>query len=816
MTVEMSAPSLPVAYIDIDGIRINEMHGYRYRMDCSTIRDSITPIGNDRNVSFVVDKYDQIISSMTVEVRSVDGDRLIEDTNILHYDDYKDNIKAAIQLKDLIEEGKEYNLILILNMADGKEIYYYTRIVQNDKANSREKLEFVFDFNRKSLSKDYIRELSAYMEPDGEADNTDLGHVDIHNSMDQLTWGNIDTAVMLKTPQATIREIGDTMASIELRYRLSTTYEHKTRYYNITEYYRIRKTEQRFYLLSFSRQMNEIFIMEKNSCDGDRIAMGIQSRDGALMESEGGEIAAFENEGRLYSYNNADNKLIRVFAFFDGPEDDIRSSYRNSNVKILDVEENGNISFLVYGYMNRGIHEGEVGVEVYYYDSVVNTVEERVFIPYYKSAAILKVDMEKLSFLNAGGDLFLFVDGVIYKVIPGMMDKSVIAENVNEETFYVSGSQQTIVWQDPHESDSGHFDRLYVMSLVNGDVRSVEAGRDEYVKPIGFMNDDLIYGICRQKDMFRNRLGDVILPMNRVIIRSTEGEILKEYAEEGVYVTSGLIEGNQMTLKRAELSEDSGFLSEIEDDHITSNAEIKEGRNVFVYRNSDYFGHIRDIKVKSEIDVKSLKLLTPGEVLYEGGRTLELESKELKNRFFVYGDGEMTGIYDKAAAAVESAYSIRGTVMDIYGNEIYRRGETLPRNQIMAIHEEKTTESKDSLAVCLDTMLSLEGVSRNTEYMLQRGETAYQILEDNMGDVYVLNLTGCNMDMMIFYVNQDIPVLTYLSDDTAKLIIGFNEQNIVLMDPDEGTIYKMGRKDAREFFESNGNHFLTFARKSSE
>lgn len=813
MTVDMSEPGLPLVYISIDDIKVNEMHGYLTPMDCSTLRDTVTPVGADRNVSFVIDKYDAGILDMKMELRSADGSRLIEDTDILHYSDYSDHIDLSVQLKDLIDEGKEYNLMLILGLLDGREAYYYTRIVQNESADAAEKIDFVLDFCNKSFDKNNVRELSTYMEPSSDSDNSTLGRVGIENSMDQLTWGPLKDPGIVGEPSVFIREIGDTMASVELRYVVREGPAGKdVRYGNVSEYYRIRKTDTRFYLLSFSRNLNEIFVMDKANCEADKINLGIQGDAPKIMESEGGEMIAFENEGRLYGYNVADNKFIRLFAFFDSASDDLRSRYRGSDVKILSVEENGNVSFIVYGYMNRGIHEGHVGIEVYYYDSLLNTIEEQAFIPYDKSAEILKCDMDRLSFLNAGGDLFIFLDGVIYKIIPRLLDETIIARNVNEDTFYASDSQNVIVWQEPDKSKGEElFDELSVMSLTRGETNVVKSGAGEYIRPIGFMEDDLIYGECRQGDLIYGELGDVIFPMNRVIIQSDTGEILKEYDEEGVYVTSGVIEGNQMTLHRAVRQEDDGSLTETDDDHITSNVEAKQGKNTVNTVKTDEYEKITQIKLKSEPDIKSMKLLTPKEVLYEGGRDIVLESSEVKDRFLVYGDGDIVGIYDKPAKAVAYAYSIRGTVMDMYGNEIYRRGETVPRNQIMAITERSTTDTKDSLTVCLDTMLSLMGVSRNTEFMLQSGQNAYDILGNNLENAYILNLTGCSLDVALYYVNRDIPVLVYMDDKTAMLVTGFNEQNIVVMDPTEGTIYKIGRKDAAELIEDNGNRFLTYA-----
>ena len=815
MTVDMTEPSLPVAYIDYDGTYVNEMHGYLTKMDCSTLRDSVTPIGDDREVRFKIDKYGQTISSIKIEVRSADGNRLIEDTQVLRYNDYKDYTECTVELKDLIDKGKEYNLIIVVTLIDDRTVYYYTRVIQNENANPSDKIAFVTDFNNKTFSKDNIKELSAYMEPNSEGDNTTLGVVTIHSNMNQLTWGNL-TPRIKTLPSITIEEIGDTMSSLEMKYVVSVVENRTEHFYNITEYYRIRVTSQRNYLLSFNRKMDEIFIMDKSSFANDKIGMGIQSEEIQMMESEDGEILAFENDGRLYCYNATDNKLERLFAFYDTPSDDYRSRYRGAEVKILDVEENGNVAFLVYGYMNRGVHEGEVGVIQYYYNSQLNTIEEQVFIPYYGSQDILRCDIETLSYHNTAGDLFVFIDGVVYRIQAGTREVQVIADNINEDTFFVSKSAKTFVWQDKDEADENNItSNLTVMSLTNGQTEYVEKNRFEYVKPMGFMNEDLIYGISYEDDLIRNKLGDITIPMNRIVIQNDAGDILKEYNFDDIYVTGGEIEGNQITLHRAK-KDDSGRLIPIVDDHITNNTEVDPGKNTIEYANTEMYERITQIKLKRIVDTKSLKMLTPREVLYEGGRNVEITNTETKDRFLVYGDGEIVGIYDKVAKAVDSAYEIRGTVTDINGNEIYRRGETVARNQIMAITEDHVTDTKDSLAVCLDAMLKLQGISRNTEYALSTGTSVYDILNANLSDAYILNLTGCTMDMMLYYVNKDIPVLALMNDGSAMLIIGFNEQNIVVMDPERGEIYKIGRNDSREMFESNGNRFMTYAIKNNE
>ena len=812
MTVEMKEATLPLAEVIINEQKINEMHGYTRKMDVSTIRDSITPIGEDRALTFAVEKFDQDISAVSFEVRSSDGERLIENTQVFNYEEDHKTIKATVNIKDLIEENTEYNFVLILQCADGNDVYYYTRIIQNEEAKTAEKIAYVLDFHNKTFNKDAAKELSVYLEPNSEGDDTTFQRVTIHSSLNQVAWGDMRVREVGE-PSITICEIGNQTASICLDYIVNIVDGKVSNHYKIKEFYRIRYTTERFYLLAYDRTMNEIFTMGKESFANNKIVLGVQNNDSQMMESDGGNILAFANEGRVYSYNVTENKLARLFAFFVEDDYDKRTIYGQSNVKILNVEENGNVLFMIYGYMNRGTHEGEVGVEICYYNSVLNMIEEQIFLSYDKSPQILNADIEKLAYVNMSGDFYVFMDGDIYRVdISNQTYKRIVA-GLNEETFYVSNTNKMVVWQE--ENDPNVSRSLVLMNLNSEETTKIESKNSEYIKPIGFMNEDLIYGIANESDLIRNRLGDTIFPMKRVVIQSESGEVLKDYQMENIYVTGGKIEANQITLTRIKKGEEDENFTEIEDDQITNNVMTETGSNHIVTAVTNLHETIFQIELKKEVDTKTLKFLTPKEVLYEGGRNVELKQEEKSERFFVYAQGNIQKIYVNPAAAVKFAYDNMGTVVDNWGNEIYRRGELSTRNQIMAIKEESVTEEKNSLAVCLDTILKYQGISRNTEYMLERNESVHQILEDNIRNADILNLTGCSVDTILYYVNKDIPVLAYLNDGKAVLIIGFNEQNTVLMDPETGTIYKKGMNDSRTFFEENGNRFITYIIKEN-
>ena len=131
----------------------------------------------------------------------------------------------------------------------------------------------------------------------------------------------------------------------------------------------------------------------------------------------------------------------------------------------------------------------------------------------------------------------------------------------------------------------------------------------------------------------------------------------------------------------------------------------------------------------------------------------------------------------------------------------------------MAIEGVPVTEEKNSLAVCLDSIFSYEGIMRNSDYLLAQGKTVQEVLEENLENAQVLDLSGCTLDSVLYYPDREIPVLAILGDGSAVLIIGFNETNVVLMNPETGTVYKMGMNDAAQWFEETGCHFLSYVKK---
>ena len=806
MTMEMAPATLPMITMESGGVACNELHGNTVEMDVAYQKDCITLLGEGRQANFTVDTFGREITGISTEVRSIDGSRLIENSEVTGWKANGKSFSVSLTLKDLIDTNTQYSLTLILELEGEQKVYYYTTILWNDDVHISEILEFATDFHGKLYDKEMAKELTKYLESNSKlTDNGTFHKVNIHSSFQQITWGSLEP---VQEDAASIRltQISGNVASLLMDFVVSTGEGKNKIYYNVEEYYRVRYTSERMYLLDYERTMTQIPDTTRMYAN-DKILLGITDENVDMMESADGNTVVFSDMGQLLSYNAATNGLTVIFSFYDKDNADRRTLYDNHGIKILDVDEGGNVKFAVYGYMNRGRHEGETGIQIISYDNSLNTIEEEVYIPYSKSYAVLKDEMEQLLYRNRQQHVYFFLENGVYDVDLENRSAEQLVSIRQDDSLQVSENHEIIVWQEG--DDINHSNQLNVRNLNTGEQTVIRAEDGEAIRPLGFMGEDIIYGVARESDIRTENSGQIFYPMYKVCISNSSGNNLKEYGQDGIYIVDCAIEGNQITLSRIQRSE-NGSYQEILDDQIMNNVEEEPGQNKVVTADIDIYERYVQIQTKTTIDTKTIKVLNPKEVVFEGGRELTLDAVSEVSRYYVYNAYGVQGIYSAPGKAVKEAYDSSGVVTNDRGITVWLKGNRVSRNQIMAIKEESVTDQKNSLTVCLDNILRHAGITRNTEYDLAQGKTAIQILEENMTGVQVLDLSGCSLDAVLYYVNQDIPVLAILEDGEAVLVTGFNEFNVVIMEPSTGKLYKKGMNDATTWFAENGNHFISY------
>ena len=808
MTSEIASATFPTITTVVEGMEVNTLYGYTYDMEAQFMRDTITPLNEDRKLTIYVEESDLKVKEISYQVRSLDTKRLVEDNKVENYVKTGENIQAEIPVKDLIDKETEYILTIVLHCEKNKTLRYYTRIILAQNQHVLEQIQFAKDLQAKIYDREkiYSEEIIKYLESDASGDNSSFHYVDIHSSYDQVTWGELQVEIETE-PIPQIKEMSDTIGTIYFDYMVSITEQNgEKRFLNVEEYYYVRYTENRMYLLDYERFVNEIFTPVRNRFEGKNIYLGILGEHVDYEENMDGTIVSFVQENTLWQYNNNTDRIVKVFGFHNNDIQDLRDNYDQHEVKIVDMDENGNVQFMVCGYMNRGRHEGETGIAMYYYDSMINCIEEEVFLPTTKPYQMIKEDIGQLVCVNRSSEMYLYMDESVYKIDLTTHTYEVIVSGLGSGTYTISKDNIMFAWQE--ELNPYYSKTIQVLSLMDGDSYQVQAGADECIAPLGFMEQDLIYGIAKEQDVNYDVSGAMRFPMYSVCIRNKDN-IEIEYGREGIYIMSATIKDNVIQLERCQRVGD-GTYKTVEGDSIMNNDEM-EKVNVEL---SSFVTEVnkKEIKLSLAYDISGSKpkLLTPREVIFEKTRNVVIEEKkdEEADYYYVYARYGLMGIFTDGSQAIETAKKYSGVVLNKNQNYIWEKTKRQIRTKINQV--EASAEGESSLSVCLTQLLKAGGYTVDAKPLLQQGEPILSILNKYVeGDV--LDLSGLSVDEVLYYVSRGYPVLAVLGENKGVLIVGYDEFNVLIMDPANGGVaYKKGLNDSREYFENNGNNFISF------
>ena len=404
--VEMEAAVLPVLYMQEGDILINPMFGNKTQMDGTTVRDHLTLLPTDRNLKVAVDTKGQEISSVIYTVKNTDGTEIVENSAIRNFSEDNGYQKADVHLDTPILLNQEYILEFQIELESGESAYYYTRLVQRSGVTMTDYLEFANMFYQTCLDKSAAESLSDYMESNSSNANDSFQNVDIHSSVDQISWGNL-APQLVKTGVPRVNEINETTASISVDYMISSTDDDgNVEYYTVTDFYRMRRASDRVALLDFERSATQVFDADLPVLTSKGINLGVVPQDTQYVASTAGDIVAFVVNGDLWSYNRSANKCTRVFSFREDGESGLDERYQNDahDIRIVRVSESGDLTFVVYGYMNRGKHEDveELWAEKNYEKHLVNMDSERQEL--YETCQRLGVGITVMKAFG-GGDL---------------------------------------------------------------------------------------------------------------------------------------------------------------------------------------------------------------------------------------------------------------------------------------------------------------------------------------------------------------------------------------------------------------------------
>ena len=801
----MGEAKLPVVSTTVYNTESNLMYGYTQDTEAMYIRDSLTLVPEDHKLNINIYRYNAGILSVGFEVRSMDTTRLIEDTVVDSWSVEDDKIKAVLNINNMIETEEEYLLIIKLSTEDYGEIKYYTRIMENVNSHFKEQADFVMDFYNAIYSEE-PESIISYLEPKSTEDNSDFGNANINSSFSHITWGNLKPA-RITEPVLSCKDIIGDVGFYELKYMIKAKNDYdEFQYYNVVENYRVRWTSTDMYLLDFRRTTNQEFMANNQNISGSRINLGINSEEEPeMLSAESRTYISFVKERTLWLMDTKENDITKVFSFKEDTDSDLRDINDNHDIEIVSIDDGGNLKFIVYGYMNRGKHEGSVGVALYSYSTEENVCKELLFIPFTRSYQILKESIGKLSYVREDV-MYIMINDCVYSIDLNGNEYVQIVSGLNDENYCINDAGDILAWQTNGGSEGAT--RIRVLSLRDGNEYDIKVADKNRVKALGFINDDFIYGIAKASNISVDKNGYVFLPMNKLRVLDSAGEVLKEHSRSGTFFTDAEISENMINLKQVKRGEEGEFIA-AEDYQIFGNTEddeddVSSSTIVTELKKTEYvINFVYKITTSNKLKVKY-----PNEVVF--GDTNAMSIRELASAgevYYVYSYGKVTGIYTEESEAIKKAYDQSGLVMDDRGGYLWKRISRPMEHEISGVTVNPVENPEGQVAACVKAMLAYNGVNKNVNKLMNKGKSSVDVINealDNRG----LDLSGCTLEQVLYYVCNGQPVLGMVNETECVLIVGYNFYNGIMINPQTGETYKYGIEETAEMFEEAGNRFI--------
>lgn len=769
MTADIGNASLPQVSFVYDSYYINTLVGYTNEMEMATMRDQITPVVNGK-IQMQITENDKKVIGASYDIYSIDGRKKLYTEKIKSL---KETTEIEIPQK-VLEEGERF-LRVTLQFEDEGRAYYYTRIGDASKWNMSRCMDYVKNFFDKERDKDAAAELKSSLESNSEGDNTTYQTVTIHSDFEHVTWGSLSPEVVGDV-RWDIKEANSVYMSILLTYQVDCKGEDtdQTDRYNVKEFFRVRYSENgQMYLLDYNRTMNQLFDGGEEDVDENGVLLGVTESDVDYLVNKEGTVVSFVQERELWNYNKEKDEMSLVFSYADG-EENMQNAYDQHSVHLVSIDKDGSTTFTVSGYVNRGTHEGEVGVSVYYYDINKNSVEEKVFIPSTKSYPVLTNDPGKLLYYsNSSGKLYVMQEGTLYEVDLVNNIRTTLVTNLEEGQYVSSEDGHLLAYQKDGELNNAT--QIEVLNLSTGKGYQVEAGKDESIRPLGFIRNDFVFGTARSGDSGTTASGENVLPMYRLEIRNQNNETVKEYQEDSIYILDVVFENDMATLKRAVKNGESyTYTSE---DYITNNEEREESNITIETYSSELKGSEMRITYEDGVEDSAPKILKPQLTIAKDQMTLSFDSVSSKGTYYVYGYGELQGIYQNAGYAVRRASEFNGVAVTARLANVYQSGNKASAYEIDDLGDTSIRNGETSLEACMRIILASTGNEIDFQADMKEGESVIEFINDQVSGE-ALELTDCKTEDVLYLIGQGTPVAALTGNGNAVLLTGYGRTSV--------------------------------------
>ncbi len=745
MTATMGVPTLPTVSFQSGKSEINLLAGHLKELPASSVRNMVTPLDESCTVTLNLQAYDRKISSLTYTVYKKDGE-----TVALEQTEKKIEENMKLDFGEALGEDRDGFLRIELNIDRGQTLFYQTRIVQKPEAQFADCLSYVHSLHEDMLYGKNPDAIEKVLETKRQGEQT-LHHVTIHSKVDHATWGSLRPQVVSDVLYQ-VQETSQAYTSMLLRYRVTCGDEKDV--YEVREFFKVRCAGEGKYLLAYDRTMTKRFTGAGNVLSGKGIDLGMASPELQYKTNSDGTTAAFVQANELWSYRESENEFALVFSFADSEKEDIRNRFDDHSVRILSMNDAGDMTFAVYGYMNRGNHEGESGAAIYYFDIEKNVVKEIAFLPSNQPYVKMEQELGKLAYYNHGSNVLYTVAGkYLYEIHLETGEQEVLLEQLEEGQYVSSEEGRYIAYKEPNDEAL-----ITVLDFETGKSKSVQAATDETIQPLGFIRGDFVYGVAKTADTGVTVSGEVVLGMYKIEIRDEKNQVLKTYQTEGVYILGAKFDANMIRLQCAVKTGET--YRETTEDYISNNEE-KAGSIALESYWSEVQGTLYRLAFADGLKKREAKVLKPKQVLFEKETVIDREENLPEESYLVYGLGGILGVYEEAGDALALAKEVSGIVVSEKQQYIWEAD-----NQVAWY---RNFEMPGLVAKSGETTLAAS----------ERVALAYR-------DGAKVRISGCSVAELRYLIDKGTAVVALTGNSEAVMLVGYDAKTVTYIDPRNG------------------------------
>lgn len=800
--------SLPLISFGVNGNEINLTRGYSIKRDGHFNRNHITPISTSGEFQIFINEMGQSVKKLDAAVLVTPDMTEYDNVSIQVFEEDETKRKIAnIKLSKELTPRQEYMLRVTLTNSDGNSIYYYTRLMVANFGNLTESIAFVNKFHATTFDKNTVDTLNDYMEVDEDLVISDYSHIDIKANLESLSYGELEPTELYKSVPS-ISEYNPTYVSAYLDFVLSAYTTNGLETFNCKEEYRFNYTTKKTYLMNYDRYMNTVFEGNYVTNEGN-LKLGISNNPQTRrLYSEDNKQFLFVYGDSLYHMNTKTNEITRVHTFYD-KDNLIRNSISEYDYNMLLIDNDGNASFAVYGYISKGAYEGRTGIIYYRYNASDKVIAEQMFIPLDMEFADMNEDLLKVSYTSETDVYYFTMFNSFYSY---ELDTNVLKELIADmgDNWLYFEKENTLVYNETTELSSNK--RVVIRNLATKTETYITAPEGKQINILGTVDNRIVTGLADMNNVALNDDSSIMVPYESVSICEIDGtEVKKVEGSKGQYICEvGLEKGiisYELYKRISERTDDSYAVYEYVKKDVLINltkeeSETKNYNSKLLEKTKTEYYMTMPISYKPSKEPKlketSFKVITK--------ETQAIVSPRIEEHFYAYGYGQIVDSGENLGPVLNAARSVNGAVIAPDGTIIWQKGITKDDRELK-ITPAYARECGGYREAIIKMICTYKGITPKEEF--NPGKISfYDYLKTSISTNAVC-LSDVNLDNLTYFIADGNPIIASYKDYYV-LIHSYNKTYVAFYDPVSRQKTKLTKDEAEKAINQAGGVYYIF------